>query len=81
MPSTYETKRTIAVWLARAWAVAATCLIFSFMYFGLVWLVAAWGYEPNRLYIAAFAIFAVALNSHELVGDLLRAFRYPAVKK
>lgn len=80
MTATYERQRAIAVWLARAWAITAPVLLFCFLYFGGVWMVSEWGYVPNRAYILAFALFGVLVNSHELVGDLLRALRYPVNK-
>lgn len=80
MAISYDRKRTIAVWLARAWAASSLVILFCFLYFGGLWLIREWGYVPNRAYLLALALFGVLVNSRELAGDLLRALRYPVNK-
>lgn len=79
--ASYETKRAIAVWLARTWTVFAPLLIFAVCYLALYLLIPALGFEKTRLYPAIGAGVAVLLNWPELGGDLVRAFRYRASQK
>lgn len=77
----YETKRAIAVWMARAWAVFVPIAGFAFCYVAFYLFIPALGFRETKLYPAIAAGVVILLNWPELGGDLLRALRYPAVKK